>query len=155
MRELKLILLMAFIIPVTAQAQIQEKEQEKDSVEMLMALDREFVQYRLKNGTYKAFAKYLADDAVTLPPGAAPKIGLKAILKDASDKPNTTVTWEATAGDISGDLGYTWGPFSMNTTNEDGSISKQHGKYASVWKRQTDGGWKIVIDSFSLNPPPE
>ncbi len=146
---MRLILAIIMMIPMTVLAQA------KDTVETLMSLDREFVQYRLKNGTYNAFAKYLAEEAVTLPPGAAPKVGLAAILKDAHDKPNTTVTWEPTAGDISGDLGYTWGPFTMNKTNEDGSISQQHGKYASVWKRQADGGWKIVVDSFSLNPPPE
>ncbi len=149
MQFFKIILVLIFVTPFAALAQ------EKDDIETLFALDREFVQYRLKNGTYKAFAKYLADDAVTLPPGEAPKVGLAAILKDAGDKPNTTVTWEPEAGDISGDLGYTWGPFSINTIKADGSVSKQHGKYASVWKRQPDNGWKIVIDSFSLNPPPQ
>ena len=81
------------------------RAQEKDTLETLFALDREFVQYRLENGTYKAFAKYLAEDAVTLPPGEAPKIGLEAILRDAGDKPNTTVTWEPSAGDISDNMG--------------------------------------------------
>ena len=146
---MRIILLLALLMPISLQAQ------EKDTVETLFALDREFVQYRLENGTYKAFAKYLSDDAVTLPPGEAPKVGLEAILRDAGDKPNTTVTWEPSAGDIAGDMGYTWGLFSINTTQADGSVSKQHGKYASVWKRQESGEWKITIDSFSLNPPPE
>lgn len=146
---MRIILLILLMMPMSLMAQ------EKDTVEMLFALDREFVQYRLDNGTYNAFAKYLADDAITLPPGAAPKRGLAAILADAGDKPNTTVTWEPETGDISGDLGYTWGLFSINTTREDGEVAKQHGKYASVWKRQPDGQWKIVIDSFSLNPPPQ
>ena len=146
---MRYILVLLFMLPLTAQAQ------QKDTVEMLFALDREFVQYRLENGTYAAFAKYLAPDAITLPPGAAAKIGLEAILRDAGDKPNTAVTWQPETGDISGDLGYTWCLFSINTTGDDGTVSKQHGKYASVWKRQNNGRWKIVIDSFSLNPPPQ
>lgn len=146
---MRFILIFIFFIPFVSTAQ------EKDTLETLFALDREFVQYRLENGTYKAFAKYLADDAVTLPPGEAPKVGLEAILRDAGDKPNTTVTWEPSAGDISDNMGYTWGLFSINTAQDDGSVNKQHGKYASVWKRQENGEWKIVIDSFSLNPPPE
>lgn len=145
---MRYILVLLFMLPIPLKAQ------EKDTVEMLFALDREFVQYRLEHGTYAAFAKFLADDAITLPPGEAPKIGLEAVLLDAGDRPNTTVTWEPETGDISGDLGYTWGLFSINTTADDGSLSKQHGKYTSVWKRQDDGGWKIVIESFSLNPPP-
>ncbi len=148
MRLVKFILAAIFIMPITAMAQ------EKDSVKMLFALDREFVKYRLEHGTYNAFAKYLAEDAVTLPPGEAPKVGLEAVLRDAGDKPNTTVTWEPEAGDISGDMGYTWGLFSINTKQDDGTIKKQHGKYASIWKRQETGEWKIVVDSFSLNPPP-
>lgn len=146
---------MRFVLAIILLLPISLKAQEKDTVEMLFALDREFVQYRLENGTYAAFAKYLAPDAVTLPPGEAPKIGLDAVLRDASDRPNTTVTWEPEAGDISGDMGYTWGLFSINTALDDGSVSKQHGKYASVWKRQENGEWKVVVDSFSLNPPPQ
>ena len=146
---MRIILFLALMMPLSLQAQ------EKDTLETLFALDREFVQYRLENGTYKAFAKYLAYEAVTLPPGEAPKVGLEAILRDAGDKANTTVTWEPSAGDISDNMGYTWGLFSINTAQDDGSVSKQHGKYASVWKKQENGEWKIVIDSFSLNPPPE
>lgn len=147
---MRLLILILFLLPIHANSQ------EKDTIEMLFKLDREFVQYRLENGTYKAFAKYLAPEAITLPPGEAPKRGLNAILRDAGDKPNTTVTWEPETGDISGDLGYTWGLFSINTDDGNGNvINRQHGKYASVWKRQPDGNWLIVIDSFSLNPPPE
>jgi len=149
MRHIKLILALSIMVPFTSFAQ------ENDSVEMLFALDREFVEYRLQHGTYEAFAKYLAEDAVTLPPGEAPKVGLDAVLRDAGDKPNTTVTWEPEAGDISGDMGYTWGLFSINTTQGDGSVIKQHGKYASIWKKQAEGDWKVVVDSFSLNPPPQ
>lgn len=146
MRKLFLILL---LFPFTATAQ------EQDTVEMLFELDREFMEYRIKHGTYKAFAKYLAPNATTLPPGAQPKRGLDAVLADASDKPNTTVTWEPEEGDISGDLGYTWGLFSINTHNDAGAITaKQHGKYTTVWKRQPDGKWLAVVESFSLNPPP-
>ena len=147
--KLKTLIFALTVLPFCGNAQ------EKDTLEMLFALDREFVEYRLEHGTYKAFAKYLADDAVTLPPGEAPKVGLEAVLRDAGDRPNTTVTWAPEAGDISGDMGYTWGLFSINTKQEDGTVSKQHGKYASIWKKQDTGEWKIVVDSFSLNPPPK
>ncbi len=146
---MRIILVLAMLMPLSSWAQ------QKDTVEMLFALDREFVQYRLEHGTYNAFAKYLAPDAVTLPPGEAPKVGLEAVLRDARDRPNTTVTWEPEAGDISGEMGYTWGLFSINTVQDDGTVDKQHGKYASIWKRQENGEWKVVVDSFSLNPPPE
>ena len=146
---MRLILVLLMLLPLTARAQ------ESDTVEMLFALDKEFMEYRIAHGTYAAFAKYLAPEAVTLPPGAQPKRGLDAVLRDASDQPNTTVTWAPEAGGIDNNLGYTWGLFSINTTQDDGSITKQHGKYTTVWRKQESGEWKAIIESFSLNPPPE
>jgi ketosteroid isomerase-like protein len=151
------LILLSFLLSFLLTGAVQAKPEDtpEDTVEMLFELDREFVQYRLKHGTYKAFAKYLAPDAVTLGPGVQPKVGLKAVLADASDKLGQTVTWKPQAGGISGDLGYTWGRFQIRMTKDGETKVVQHGKYSSTWKRQPDGQWKIVVDAFSLNDAPE
>jgi ketosteroid isomerase-like protein len=125
-----------------------------DGAEMLMQLDRDFSAYRAEHGTRAAFAAFLADDVITLGPAAHPKIGLAAVLADTVDNPNVVTTWEPEGADISGDLGYTWGLFVSQYSAEDGTSSQFHGKYASFWKRQSDGSWKVVIDAFSGNPAP-
>src|SRR4030095_5145674 len=50
-------------------------------------------------------------------------------------------------GDISdaGDLGYTTGPV-LYTDLTDSSKPPWHAMYFSVWRKQADGTWKVVID---------
>lgn len=138
-----------FLLPIS------NKVVAEDSVETLMKLDREFVQYRLKHGTYEAFSKFLAPDAVTLGPGVQPRVGLADVLAGVNDKPGQSVMWKPEAGGISGDLGYTWGRFQIRMTKDGVTKIVQHGKYSSTWKRQPEGSWKIVVDAFSLNDPPQ
>jgi ketosteroid isomerase-like protein len=50
-------------------------------------------------------------------------------------------------GDISeaGDLGYTTGPVLYTDVTEN-PRPPRHGMYFSVWQKQSDGSWKVVID---------
>jgi ketosteroid isomerase-like protein len=50
----------------------------------------------------------------------------------------------------SGDLGYTYGMYDLKASGGDQKL--EHGNYVRVWKRQTNGRWKVVIDI--LNPMP-
>ena len=52
--------------------------------------------------------------------------------------------WEPRLGDIaaSGDLGYLTGP----TESRAPSRPTRHGNYFSVWKKQADGSFKVILD---------
>jgi ketosteroid isomerase-like protein len=52
--------------------------------------------------------------------------------------------WEPRYGDIaaSGDLGWLTGP--VRSARNDGPV--RHGNYASIWKRQPDGTFRVVLD---------
>ena len=52
---------------------------------------------------------------------------------------------------ISGDLGYTYG-ISEVKTGESGSVVNRRGSYLRIWKKQSDGEWKVVLDM--ANPIP-
>jgi ketosteroid isomerase-like protein len=54
----------------------------------------------------------------------------------------------------SGDLGYTYGTFEFRSINKDGKPVIAHGKYTSIWKRQKDGSWKVVLDMGNSSPEP-
>ncbi|MBS1505595.1 MAG: nuclear transport factor 2 family protein [Bacteroidetes bacterium] len=54
--------------------------------------------------------------------------------------------WEPTFVDASGELGYTYGPFTYIEKDSSGRLSETKGYFHTVWKRQKDGKWKFVWD---------
>lgn len=46
-----------------------------------------------------------------------------------------------------GELGFTRGPWTLAGTGADGTPFERSGTFNSVWRRQPDGGWKIVFDA--------
>ena len=52
------------------------------------------------------------------------------------------------------DLGYTIGTYHMTLPGSDGSLDAIDGKYLTIWKRQSDGKWKVAVDMFNTNGPP-
>lgn len=137
----------------------QPGQQPNITAEELMNLDREFSQYAVENGPYAAWDKYFAEDAVGLSQFQPPARGKDEIIKAFEDWPgNLTLSWEPFGGDVakSGDLGYTWGRYAITGLTEDGTAINTEGKYVTIWQRQGDGEWKIVLDGGSTNaPPPE
>jgi ketosteroid isomerase-like protein len=102
-----------------------------------------------------AFADWFAEDGVALGNGEAPLIGKVAIEKSAKWSPrNYQLTWtptEATMGP-SGDMGYTWGHFEGHSKDANGNPITTVGRYMTIWRKQPDGGWKVVLDAGGNEP---
>jgi ketosteroid isomerase-like protein len=66
---------------------------------------------------------------------------------------NNHLTWSPVGVDISsaGDLGYTHGTYEFSAIGKDRESVVDRGKYTSIWKRQKDGGWK-VLDMGNASP---
>jgi ketosteroid isomerase-like protein len=129
-----------------------EKEQSK-----LLQTDVEFSKKSVEVGAAEAFHMYLADDAIQLPAQANPIMGRESIysrLKAASGK--YVLQWEPRKAEVSksGDLGYTWGTYTVTSEVEHGEKKISYGKYLNVWKRQNDGSWKVLIDIGNQSPAP-
>ena len=45
----------------------------------------------------------------------------------------------------SGDLGYTSGSYALTTNDAAGKPAIERGKYIEVWKKQSDGSWKVTF----------
>ncbi len=106
----------------------------------------------------QAFLQYAAEDAIKLQKDAAPLIG-KASLADhfKNFKPNSfTLTWEPLKGEVasSGDLGYTFGNWSLQTKTNSGKDTIMYGNYMSVWRKEGNGDWKFVLDGGNSTPAP-
>ena len=101
-------------------------------------------------GVRGAFLKWLAPDSVICSP--APVNGIESTT---ADEPNAdTLEWypahSHTAG--SGDMGYTTGPWTYRTA--DGK-TEAHGTFLSVWRKQPDKTWRVVLDCGVSHAKPE
>ena len=65
-----------------------------------------------------------------------------------------TLTWEPDQADASGDVGYTNGHYRARFRDDKGQEAVRTGRYLTVWKRQTDGSWKVVRDIGVQDPLP-
>lgn len=125
--------------------------------EELMQIDREFSAFSKEHGAPAAWAAYFAQDSIQLGAGVQPVTGLDSILEGFAEwPPDALLTWDAVGGDVSttGDLGFTWGRYVLVVKDENGNDVVTHGKYTTIWKRQKDGEWKVVLDIGNENPPP-
>ena len=103
----------------------------------------------------EGFAAWFADDGVTLGNGAAPVVGKAAIEKSTNWSPRDyQLTWTPTDAVMgpSGDIGYTWGHFEGRSKDANGNPVTTTGRYITIWRKQADGGWKVVLDAGSNEP---
>ena len=128
----------------------------KDKAELLR-IDSEFSDAAQKIGIAAAFVKYADTEAVMLPANENDVTGADGIRKQFADlPPGTTLTWKPNKAEAaaSGDLGYTLGTYVLRSKDKDGAPITRYGKYCSVWKKQTDGSWKWVVDVGTPSPAP-
>ena len=120
----------------------------------LMDLDAKFSKETGAGGG-KVFATWFAEDAVLLGDGKLPVQGHAAIASGATWTTRTyKLTWAPTAAMLSpaGDMGYTWGHYDGSATNPDGQTTTKGGRYMTVWKKQPDGQWKVVLEASNNEP---
>jgi uncharacterized protein (TIGR02246 family) len=104
-------------------------------------------------------AVFYADDATVLIPNAPAFNGVDAIkgaFKSLLDDPNFKLSFSATKVDVakSGDLAYTQGSYTMTTTDPaTKNPADEKGKYLTVYRKQADGKWKGVEDTFMTDAP--
>jgi len=124
-------------------------------VAFLFELEAKFAADTAKGGG-AAFAKWFADDGVTLSNGKAPVVGQAAIAVDANwSSADYLLTWKPEGGRMSpaGDMGFTWGHYEGHFKEKDGSPGVVSGRYMTVWKKQADGSWKVALDASNNEPP--
>lgn len=126
--------------------------------EELIEVDREFSELSSKIGSHGAFLNYLDDSCVLLRPNRNPIIGRQAIQSIYNNSDTSYVlTWEPLAADVarSGDLGYTYGIFTIKMDSPTGEKVEKQGTYASVWKKDKTGNWKFVLDTGNQGLGPQ
>lgn len=147
-----------FLAVIAFSCRLPEKKAAKATPEdklKMMDADRAFSKMSKEQGMKKAFIQYMDDDGVLLRPNQYPLIGAEAVdfLTRINDT-TFTLEWEPQKGYVanSGELGYTFGVFSLTPTTQDTVL---YGTYVSIWKKQTDGTWKFVLDTGNEGIAPQ
>lgn len=144
----------SFLIVALATASLsgQSPQPLPQSLTQMIEAEKAFAARALVIGWKQAFLEYFAPDAVGFDQGVA---GLaREQLAKAPDPPtDLQLIWEPRFGDIagSGDLGYLTGPVRNVRASRDGG-KPRYSNYMSVWKRQRDGSFKVVMDA-GINTP--
>ena len=129
---------------------------DQSAFEEMAEAERAFARRAQEVSVPQAFSEFFAPDAVGFQSGrpASAQDELRRRPFGSRD-PNQIFWWEPRYGDVaaSGDLGYLTGPVRMGRTDRDGGAVR-HGNYASIWRRQPDGQFKVVID-IGIDPPGE
>ena len=101
---------------------------------------------------------YYAGNALVLPSNAAAattKEAIRAIWKDMLTTPGTKISWKPFKIETaqSGELAYITGTYQMTMNDAKGKPAKENGKYVEIFKKQTDGSWKVIVDIWNSDLP--
>ncbi len=123
--------------------------------ELLRQLEANFAADVAKNG-HAAFLTYFAEDGVEVVDGGGFD-NKDAMRKQPPWPEGTSLTWAPIKAEMSasGDLGYTYGNYIYTVKNKEGTLVANYGKYTSIWKKQKDGQWKVVVDVGNSSPDPK
>jgi len=127
---------------------------QNDPLDDIVRTEERFAARALVVGWRQAFLEYFADSASGFDGDQV--VPAKELYRKLPDPPkDLRLIWEPRYGDIasSGDLGYLTGPVRRINPAVNGG-RPLHLIYASVWKRQNDGAFRVVMDMGVPTPAP-
>jgi len=115
----------------------------------LFDTERAFVRLAAEKGFRDSFYTYFADDGIAFNPH--PFRVRIALANQPPTPPPMGADWAPVYGDVSaaGDLGWNTGPLLYAGRN---GQPDRHGMFFSVWKRQPDGTFRVVLDIGTDTP---
>jgi ketosteroid isomerase-like protein len=103
------------------------------------------------------FLTFWADGAIFMPDKTPVARGdsIRTAWEQLLSMPGFKLEWRATSAQVAeaGDMGYTIGTYEL-TVEQDGASMVTVGKYVTLWEKQADGPWKVVVDCFNADGPP-
>ena len=101
---------------------------------------------------------YTEDSLVVLPPNSPIVIGKEAareLNRSMISMPGYSVKWKPDKVEVarSGDIGYVIGSYELTVNDSNGVPTIDKGKYVEIWKKQTDGSWKVAVEMLNSNLP--
>jgi len=148
-------LALGLILALTA---CQPADQSVAAAEAVRAADlawaQTFVKKDLEAGaaTMDANGVVLAPNAPIVTGGPA---GFRGLIGGFFSLPGFAGGWEPTTvvASRSGDLAYSYGTYELGWDDPTGKRITDRGKYATIWRKQADGSWKVALDMFNTDAP--
>jgi ketosteroid isomerase-like protein len=113
--------------------------------ESVAAAERAFARYSVEQGMRAAFLEYFADDGINFAPDPGnTKTRFRA--RPEAIEP-FVLDWHPAIAAVAraGDLGFTTGPFTL-TGRAPAVREPSQGMFFSIWRRQADGRWRVIVD---------
>ena len=142
-----------FFLLVSCQGKMNQTVEKEN----LLQTDIAFARTSLETNAAEAFKKYLAPDCMMFPDGGDPVQGADKIyqrMKKGAE--NYVLSWIPRRAEVaaSGDMGWTWGTYTLTSVEAKGQPVKSYGKYVNVWQKQADNTWKVMVDIGNESPSP-
>ena len=123
----------------------------------LLARDAEWATTASEGKDVEKTISYWSDDAVVIPPGqpiVEGKSALRSFVTDSFKIPGFKVHWVSRDVRFSpdGKLAYMRSENEMTVPRADGTPIKMSGRAMTIWRRDPDGQWRCVVDTW--NEPP-
>jgi ketosteroid isomerase-like protein len=135
----------------------QQPAEEKKIIDALAQISTQFSAAYVQGDAEKMASLY-TDDAVIFPGNSDLIRGKEAIKKYWTLSPGRTITHHkitAVEIKITGETAYDYGYFEVSGRNNGEAWGLNYGKYLIVWKRGSDGVWKMHLDMWNSRPKPE
>ena len=113
----------------------------------------------MRDGDMERWIALWVPEGKQMPPNAPARVGLEQIRE--GNRPmlelfNTEMSVFPDEVRVLGDHAYTHGNYDYSLTpKEGGEAITGSGKFLTILKKQADGSWKIAIDCFNDNAPPD
>lgn len=161
-KVLKIALIVILLLSTAALSLVTRTSADQYARKSVDAVNQEIVR-ACQQRDFDATLALWADDGVDLLPGLAPLVGKAKISSwldslrpqmEGSKMRYCTIDWQDVQ--IHGDLAYEWGinrqfveypPPRKSAPNE--------GKILFILKRQSDGRWKVALESWNSSPQPQ
>lgn len=101
---------------------------------------------------------FWSNDALVMPPGQPAlegKAALRSFVTDSLKMPGFRIHWKSEKVDFSPDrkLAYMRGTNEMTVPGPDGAPTALPGRGITIWRHESDGQWRCVVDIWNAPPP--
>jgi ketosteroid isomerase-like protein len=144
-------------LPNAARTKKEFDEQTVDNERMaLLDQDSKWLASAAGNDV-ELMVSFWSDDAMVYSPGLPPIAGKNSIreyVRQSLSIPGFSIRWNTTKVEISkdGTLAYAIGTNETTFKDPNGKLITAQGKTVTVWRKDSSGVWKCVVDIWNDNP---